>query len=159
MPETAEQFLTRARAALPNVDFSRLKQRSFGNSAAMAAILVGLVASGEKTGTFALAAEFTAALGGAADQAPKPGDVYLIKAFDGSPVCLYRITATELVPFAGISHEHVQVEGANARNVAIWRKIHWSYWGAMLAAKGLSMQDDTPVIFQRFELLFPPKTG
>ncbi len=146
-----EAFVAEARRARPDVAIDRYKVRSYGNSQAMADIIVPLILQGEKTGTFAQASEFEADPAAA----PAVGDLYVVTQWDGIPALLYRITAVERVPFEGINHQHVQVEGPNARDVTIWRKIHWDYWGGMLRAKGREPSMQMPVIFSRFELLHP----
>lgn len=146
-----DAFLAEARAALPDERIEPVKVRSFGSSAKMANIIVPLILAGEKTGTFALASEFERdpAL------APRLGDWYVVTWFDGPPALLYRITEVQTVPFEGIDHGHVQVEGPQARDVAIWRRIHWDYWGGLLRAQGREPSMQMPVIFQRFELRYP----
>ncbi|MCS6947701.1 MAG: ASCH domain-containing protein [Steroidobacteraceae bacterium] len=144
------EFLRAVQAALPGLDLRRVKYRTFGRSAEMANILVPLIASGQKTGTFALAAEFESD----PQAAPQVGDLYVVTWFDGTPALLYRITEIETVPFNAINERHVQVEGPNARDVAIWRSIHWPYFGSWLRERGREPSEDMPVIFQRFELLY-----
>ena len=146
-----EAFVARARAALPHENIGRYKTRTYSSSRAVGDAIIGLILSGEKTGTFSLAAEFD----DQPDAIPQVGDYYVITNFDGEPALLYRVTAIEQVPFTGINDEHVQVEGPAARTVAVWRKIHWDYWGAILRAQGREPSETMPVIFQRFELLFP----
>lgn len=151
MNQDVEEFLAAARAAVPPHLIGAVKVRTFGSSAAMADVIIDLIAAGEKTGTFALAAEFDAA----PEQAPAVGDLYVVTRFQGPAVLLYRITAIERVPFEGINHDHVQVEGPSARTVEVWRKIHWDYWGGLLRARGREPDMQMPVIFQRFEVLYP----
>ena len=55
----------------------------------------------------------------------------------------------------GINHEHVQVEGPNARKVEVWRGIHWDYFGNIMRSMGREPSMQMPVIFHRFELLYP----
>ncbi len=150
MSQTVEQFVAAARAALPQEHIERYKVRTYGGSKAMADVIIPLILAGEKTGTFALAAEFDAD----AALAPQPGEYYVVTQFDGPPALLYRITFVETVPFEGINHEHVQVEGPGARRVDIWRNIHWDYWGGAMRARGLEPSMQMPVIFQRFEVLY-----
>jgi acetyl-CoA synthetase len=150
-PAAVEAFVAAARAARPDLRIDRYKVRTYGNTRAMADIIVPLILSGQKTGTFALAAEFDADPAAA----PQVGDFYVVTQFDGTPALLYRITQTQRVPFEGIDDDHVQVEGPNARQVDIWRKIHWEYWGGLLRARGAEPSMQMPVIFQRFELLYP----
>ena len=146
-----EAFLAGARAALPGEDLSRFKVRHFGP---MGNVLVPLIASGEKTGTFALAEDF------AADPAAAPatGDLYVVLDAEGRPALLYRILEAYTLPFGDIAHEHVQVEGRQARTVEAWRAIHWPYWGATLRARGRDVSMQTPVIFQRFSVLYPAQS-
>ena len=145
------RFVDAARSACPEQRIDTYKVRTYGNSKAMADIIVPLILAGEKTGTFALAAEFSAA----PSRAPNTGDYYVVTHFDGAPALLYRITEVQTVPFEGINHDHVQVEGPNARNVAVWRQIHWDYWGGMMRAHGGEPSMQMPVIFQRFVVLYP----
>jgi uncharacterized protein YhfF len=145
------EFVARARRGRPNDRIDAYKVRTFGNSAAISDVIMPLILSREKTGTFALESEFAHA----PNEAPKVGDVYVVTRFDGHPALLYRITEVERVPFSEISHEHVQVEGPNARTVSVWRQIHWAYWGGILRAQGREPSEDMPVLFQRFEVIFP----
>jgi uncharacterized protein YhfF len=151
MTQTIEEFIAAARAVLPHEKIERYKVRTYGDSKAMADVIIPLILAGEKTGTFALAAEFDAE----PERAPKPGEYYVVTHFEGPPALLYRITFVETVPFAGIDHDRVQVEGPNARRVDLWRNIHWDYWGGMMRRMGREPSMQMPVIFQRFELLYP----
>ena len=146
-----EAFVAQARAALPQHRIERWKVRSFGGSKALCDILVPLILSGEKTGTFALAAEYEKDPA----QAPRVGDYYVVTWFQGPPALIYRVTEVETVPFEGIDHGHVQVEGPNARKVEVWRGIHWDYFGNIMRAMGREPSMQMPVIFHRFELLYP----
>ena len=120
----------------------------------MGDVLVPLILAGEKTGTFALAAEFESD----PSRAPEVGDWYVVTWFDGPPALIYRVTFVETVPFEGINHDHVQVEGPTARDVKAWRDIHWPYWGAMLRQQGREPSMQMPVIFHRYEVVYPKPT-
>ncbi len=149
-PVELAPFLAAARAALPGESLTRYQVRSFGGSAAMADILIDLIARGEKTGTFAMEAEFD----GAPERVPIQGGLVVVTRFQGPPVLLYRLTEVTRVAYRDIGPQHVAVEGPNARNVEVWRGIHWPYWGGILRARGREPSEDMMVIFQRFELLF-----
>ncbi len=151
MSTAIETFWRAARAVVPGLPATGYKTRTFGRSAEMANILVPLIASGEKTGTFALTAEYER------DPAARPskGDYFVVTWFDGRPALVYRVTEVATVPFSGIDLEHVAVEGPSARQVDIWRKIHWPYWSGMLREWGQEPSEDMPVVFQRFDLLYP----
>jgi len=151
MSADMDTFWQAARAVVSGLPATGYKTRTFGRSAEMANILVPLIASREKTGTFALAAEYER------DPSARPytGDYFVVAWFDGRPALVYRVTEVATVPFSGIGPGHVAVEGPNARQVDIWRKIHWPYWSGMLREWGQEPSEDMPVIFQRFELLYP----
>ncbi len=151
MSAAIDEFVAAARSVNPGAGIGRVKVRTFGSSAAMANIIVPLILAGQKTGTFALESEFESNPAAA----PQVGDDYVVTWFEGPPALLYRVTEVQIVPFEVIGHEHVQVEGPNARNVATWRRIHWEYWGALLRAQGREPSMTMPVIFQRFEMLYP----
>lgn len=151
MSPAIEEFVAAARLVNPEAGIGRVKVRTFGGSAAMANVIVPLILTGQKTGTFALASEFESDPAAA----PRVGDDYVVTWFEGPPALLYRVTEVQLVPFEGISDEHVQVEGPNARNVEAWRRIHWDYWGGMLRRQGREPSMTMPVIFHRFKVLYP----
>lgn len=146
-----EEFIAAARSVNPDAAIEHCKVRTFGGSAAMANIIIPLILNGEKTGTFALASEFDSDPAAA----PQVGEDYVVTWFEGPPALLYRVTEVEIVPFEGIDHAHVQVEGPGARSVEVWRKIHWDYWGGMLRRLGREPSMAMPVIFHRFEVLYP----
>ena len=150
MSEEVTRFLERVRAAMPALDLSAVKVRTFGGSKAMADVIVPLIEQGEKTGTFAMAWEFR----NDPAAAPQLNDLYVVTDFEGHPVLLYRVSLVETVAFEDIGPQHVAVEGPNARDVTVWRNIHWPYWGGMLRAQGEEPSMRMPVIFQKFEVLF-----
>jgi uncharacterized protein YhfF len=147
-PTAIAAFVAEARAALPGERLDRWTVRTFGNSATIANQVVPLIVSGEKTGTFALEAEF------ASSGTPRPqvGDWYVVTTFEGHPVALYRVTETEVLPFDAIAERHVAVEGPRLRDVAAWRRVHWDYWTSTLGAMGKTPTEDMLVVFQRFEV-------
>jgi uncharacterized protein YhfF len=151
MRNDIESFWQAARRAVPSLPASGYKVRTFGRSADMSEVLIALIASGQKTGTFALEEEYRREPG----LRPSVGDHFVVTAFEGQPALVYRITEVETVPFGGIGPAHVAVEGPNARQVEIWRQIHWPYWGGILREWGQEPSEDMPVVFQKFELLYP----
>jgi uncharacterized protein YhfF len=144
------RFLESACFAVPALRAVSFKVRTFGGSNAMADTLIALIQKGEKTGTFALESEFVA------DPAaiPRVDDHYVVTRFDATPVLIYRVTAVETLPFKDIDERHTQVEGAGARALDVWRKIHWEYWGPMLRAAGLEPNESMRVVWQRFRVVY-----
>jgi uncharacterized protein YhfF len=152
MSRTIEQFWQECCRAIPGAAAAgRYKLRTFGASEEMARRLLDLIASGEKTGTFAVDWEYD----GKPGERPMPGDYYVVTGFSGEPELLIRVTHTEVVPFIGIDQRHVQCEGRTLRQVEPWRKVHWDYWTKTLEKIGRKPAEDMPVLYQEFEVVYP----
>lgn len=145
-------FVEQARRVLPAHALDRYKIRTFGGGDQMGDVIIDLIATGQKTGTFALQVEFE----GRENEAPHAGDVYVATRHDGTPKVIYRVDEVELVPFGQISERHVAVEGPNMRKVQPWRDLHWAFWSPLVRSKGREPSMDMIVIFHRFTLLYPP---
>ena len=150
MPSKIEEFWAACRQALPEATQGRgYRVKCFGSDPAMSRLLLDLIRSGQKTGTFGLEWEFEAR---PADR-PEPGDLYVVTDAGGEPGALIRVTGTEVVPFSAIGAAHLQHEGPALREPAAWRKVHWAFWTPALRAMGREPSDDMPVLVQRFEVL------
>lgn len=138
-----EAFVSAAREARPDEPIEAWTVRTLGSSEAMFGRLLPLILSGEKTGTFSLG------------EAPRVGEYQVITHFDGTPALLWRITAVEIVAFDAISAAHVQVEGKALRDVEAWRAVHIAAWAAQFAGKSRAEIGATPVVMQRYVVVFP----
>jgi len=123
--------------------------KRFGDDPAMSRLLLDLIRSRAKTGTFAVDWEFDAAPAGR----PRPGDLFIVVDADGEPGALIRITETRVLPFADVGPVEVACEGPALRDVALWRRVHWDYWSRTLQGIGRQPSEDMPILFQRFEVL------
>ncbi len=148
-PEVAA-FLEDARAALPGLQIQNVTVRTFGNDAAIAEQLIALIASGAKTGTFALLAEYESS----GLPVPHAGDWVAVTQFDGRPALLYRLDEVEVLPFLAIAERHVALEGPRLRELGAWRRVHIEYWTPVLTRLGRDFSDDLPIVFQRFTVRF-----
>jgi len=150
MSSTIEDYWDACRRERPAETTGRgYRVKRFGNDPAMSRLLLDLIRSGQKTGTFALEWELEARPA----ERPAPGDLFIVTDAAGEPGALIRIAATEVVPFSAIDTGHLQVEGPALREPALWRKVHWDFWAPMLRALGREPAQDMPVLVQRFELL------
>ena len=112
--------------------------------------ILGLIEAGDKTGTFTLPwiIERT-------DQpASNVGDCVILISFDGKPAQVVRLTAIQQVPFGEITAEHTAIDGTPVRPLEIWKPLHTDYWNGLLAPFSMSVSDDMPVLFEKFELLY-----
>jgi uncharacterized protein YhfF len=66
-------------------------------------------------------------------------------------VCIVRTTRVELRRFGEVDEPFAWDEGEGDRSLAYWREAHIGY----LASVGITIDDDTPVVLEWFELVWP----
>ena len=69
----------------------------------------------------------------------------------GAPVCIIRTTDIDIVPFGEVDDAYAWDEGEGDRSLAFWRQAHIDFF----AENGHAIDDDTLVVLERFELLWP----
>lgn len=123
----------------------------FGDTPALAHQLAELVLHGPKRAT--------AALGWAMDEvphaAPVPGGYSVVTERDGTPRAVIRTTGIERRAFRDVDAGFAWTEGEGDRTLADWKAGHWAYFSRECAAAGRTMSEDTEVVLERFELLYP----
>ncbi len=68
-----------------------------------------------------------------------------------APVCIVRTTRVELRRFGDVDEQFAWDEGEGDRSLAYWREAHIVY----LASVGITIDDDTLVVLEWFELVWP----
>jgi uncharacterized protein YhfF len=131
----------------PKSNFYRV--RHFGDNAEMAARLLILIRSGEKSITFTTPRLYEGDRG----RTPMPGDLTVITDLAGSPGALVRTSWVRTMPFNEISERESQYEGAPVRPLEAWRKVHWSFFTRALAPFGEQPSATMPVTVEKFELV------
>jgi uncharacterized protein YhfF len=144
------EFLARARELHPVLDLGTPVVRTYGDSASMSRRIIGVILSGAKTGGFSplIRYERTRAT------LPQIGQCCLVTEFDGTPALLYRIVEVEVLPYDEIVERHTEIEAPELRPLDAWRKFHWVFWNREFAQYGVPLTERTPIVFQRFELLY-----
>lgn len=127
---------------------------SFGDSPVLADALVGLVLRGHKTATSAALVEYEAT----GEPVPRRGDLSIVLDGDGHPAALVRTTAVRRSRFADVDAEHAAAEGEDDGSLESWRREHERYWRRVLPGLGAEISDDTEIVLERFELLYPRST-
>lgn len=149
-------------AAVLNVFFEKAKQtvaetlpdtfevRSIGGNPEVMNAIYTHIRTGEKTGTISMpwVAEQLAF------EPTKVGDAMILIDFHGVPQLLLRITGVETVRAANISYEHTKMDGPAVRALDVWLQVHQPYLESLVRPFGLTVDDDTPVSFEAFELLY-----
>jgi uncharacterized protein YhfF len=117
----------------------------FGSSPEMATELGLLVRDGPKRATASRVSDY-----GPDEPMPAPGDLSVILGGDGEPLCVIRTTAVEARAFGDVDAEFAWTEGEGDRSLAYWREAHIRFFEGY----GTPVDDATPVVLQRFELLW-----
>jgi uncharacterized protein YhfF len=82
---------------------------------------------------------------------PQPGDLSVILDEHGQPLCVIRTTGVEVRRFGDVDEEFAWTEGEGDRSLAYWRDAHIRFF----ASEGDPVDDDSLVVLERFELLWP----
>src|SRR5262249_36373415 len=86
---------------------------------------------------------------------PRPGDLSIVLSGNGAPVAIIELTAVEHVPFREVTSAFAADEGEGDGTLAWWRAAHKSYFGRVAAKLGGGFDEATPVLCQRFRVLWP----
>jgi uncharacterized protein YhfF len=86
---------------------------------------------------------------------PSPGDLSVVTDWGGSGRCVIRTTAVEVVAFDEVTADFAATEGEGDGSLAYWREAHRAAFSRELEGTGRSLQPDTPVVCERFEVVFP----
>ena len=83
------------------------------------------------------------------------GDVFVVTDWAGEAVCVVKITAVTIKPYAEITKDEARREGEGDKSLAYWRWMHEGYFERDLARFGLEFDESMPVVFEDFERVYP----
>ena len=109
-----------------------------------------LVRDGPKRATAGLASDYEDENGAL----PKVGDLSVILDGEGSPICVIRTTAVEFRRFGDVDEAFAWDEGEGDRTLEWWRRAHLWFF----EQQGIPIDDDTLMVLEHFELLWPVPT-
>ena len=125
---------------------------AFGDSEALATSLAALVRRGAKMATASLLWENEAE----GTRPPRAGDLSVVTAWDGRPLCVIETTGVEVHAFEDVGAEFAAAEGEGDRSLDFWRRAHWSYFGRVCERLGRARSPRMPVVCERFRVVFDP---
>jgi uncharacterized protein YhfF len=86
---------------------------------------------------------------------PQPGDLSVVTDWSGAGRCVIRTTGVDVVAFDAVTEEFAVTEGEGDGSLAFWREAHRAAFGREFEGTGHTLQPDTPVVCERFEVVFP----
>jgi uncharacterized protein YhfF len=124
---------------------------AFGDSAEMADELGLLVLHGPKRATAGLLQTFEAEN----EPLPQIDDRSIVLGGDGQSLAVMRTTDLRVGPLSSVDDRFAWDEGEGDRTRAWWLKAHTGFFTRQCVAMNLTFSDDIPVVFERFELVWP----
>lgn len=85
---------------------------------------------------------------------PQVGDLHIITDWAGTPRCVIETVDVTLLPFSEITFDICQREGEDD-TLESWQEGHRRFFQAEGKAMGYVFQEDMPVVFEDFEVVFP----
>jgi len=122
----------------------------FGDDAALADKLLGLVIRGPKRAT----ADTVAGLEAGGGKLPERGDLWVACRGGGSPSVVIESTDVRVGPLSSVDEQFAWDEGEGDRTRADWLRIHTGAFARSYERLGLEMHADIAVIFERFRVLY-----
>ena len=129
---------------MENTNNDYFERFAFGDSPEMADELLALVLSGKKTATVSVILE--------SDQKPNVGDLSLVLDGRGNPACVIKTVHLETVKFCDLTLDMVKLEGED-ETFEQWKAGNIRYWTRDAARRGYTFNDQTPITFERFEVV------
>jgi len=86
---------------------------------------------------------------------PEAGAYSVILNSRADAVCIIRTTAVAIIPYSQVSAAFAAMEGEGDRSLAYWRKVHEPFFTHELALAGLHFTQDTLVVCEEFEVVYP----
>ena len=130
--------------SIENTNKSYFECFAFGDSPEMADELLALVLTGKKTATVSVVLED--------EQTPSVGDLSLVLDGRGNPACVIKTVYLDTVKFCDLTWNMVKLEGED-ENFEQWKSGNIRYWTRDAAKRGYTFTNQTPITFERFEVV------
>ena len=127
----------------------------FGDHAALTDELLELVLAGTKRATAGLVADFAHE----GEPLPRIGGHWVVCDSSGAPRAILRSTELRIGPLHSVDDAFAWDEGENDRTRASWLAGHLAYFTRTQAARGEIWDDDLDVVFERFQVVWPPEVA
>jgi uncharacterized protein YhfF len=127
----------------------------FGDSAALADELLGLVLHGPKRATAGAVADFRHA----GEPLPRIGEHCVVHDGAGVPRAVLRSMELRVGPLDSVDEAFAWDEGEDDRTRESWLDGHSRYFRRTLGRIGVEFSDQIEVVFERFRVVWPPEVA
>ena len=86
---------------------------------------------------------------------PEAGDYSIILNSREEAVCIIKTLKVYVTEFNKVSEEHAFKEGEGDRSLEYWRKVHESFLTKELASVQIPFDENTKVVCEEFEVVYP----
>ena len=117
--------------------------------------LLELILSGRKRATAGLLRDHEVK----GEALPVVGEHVVVLDSKGAPRAIWRTTELRIGPFVSVDDAFAWDEGEGDRSRADWLEGHRWWFGRQADREGFAFADDTPTIFERFEVVWPPEAA
>lgn len=111
--------------------------------------LLALVLAGRKRATASSLLAFAAE----GCEMPSPGSLSIVTDWDGNPRCVIKTTAVTVLPFREVTFALCSREGEDD-SLESWQRGHRRFFTEDGKALGYSFNEDMPVVFEDFEVVY-----
>ncbi|MBX2881499.1 MAG: ASCH domain-containing protein [Granulosicoccus sp.] len=127
-----------------------LESFRIGSSAEEADHGVKLILSGKKTATSSLLWEYEQS----EKTAPTVGSLSVVENGNSQPICVVKTTWIEINPISNISEDFAYDYGELDGTLTSWHRVFDNYYAQVCAEMGCDFTDNTPLVCERFKLIY-----
>lgn len=125
----------------------------FGDSDELADEHAMLVIAGTKRAHASLPCDFSAR----GRKLPRQGDLSVLLDGARKPRCVIRYISVEVKPLRNVDERFAWDAGGGDRSLQWWMAAHTRYFRRQGAREGFSVDADTDVVLERFQVVWPPE--
>lgn len=130
---------------------------AFGDTPEERDELAALAAAGTKRATASLLRDYDGPREDPGAALPEVGDLVVLVDGQETPVFIWRSTEITIKPMSQVDARFAWDEGEGPRTVESWLADHRAYFGDQAKREGFPMHDEISVVFERFEIVWPPE--
>lgn len=88
---------------------------------------------------------------------PRPGDLSIVTAWSGQPLCIIETQAVEIVPYNEVTAEFAAVEGEGDGSLACWLQDHKRYFERECAKARRQFDERMLLACETFKVIYQPR--